>query len=291
MISGSTLRWSGRWLGRLAPRIAHALLAVLVMWGLAAMLALPASAAAEGAQAYRMGPGDVVKISVYGEESLGGSFKVKEGGTIDLPLIGRIEVLGLSPDELDLALTSRLGQDLLVNPQVTVEVATYASRPVQVLGAVRTPGIYYLNGPTTLLDILAQAGGVLNEKSSQELQVKRGASTTAEPFRIDLPALLTQGEGNLSLESGDVVLVKEGEFIYVSGDVSKPGPVVWRNGISLSQAIAAAGGANRTANLRKITLLRSGRPTRVNLKSVLKGTIADPPLTPGDQVVVGESVF
>ena len=244
---------------------------------------------ADPALSYRLGAGDVLKLVVLEEESLSAEYKVRESGAVEIPIVGRVVVAGLSQEEASAAIVAALTEKYLKNPHVSVEIKTYGSQPVQVLGAVRNPGTFFLAGPTTLLDILSLAGGILNEKSSQEVHVKRADALA--PITVDLTRLLAQGEGNMTLQPNDVVLVKEGEFVYVNGEVSKPGAVGWKTGLSLSQAVAAAGGASKTAALRTVYVVRDGQTITVNLSRVLKGKDADFPVRAGDQVYLGESVF
>jgi polysaccharide biosynthesis/export protein len=252
-------------------------------------LAAPADAVADADAVYRVGPGDSLRIKVVGEEDLTGDFLVDEGGRLDLPMVGVLPADGLTPTQIGTRLTRRLEKDFLVDPQVSVQVENFASRPVQVLGAVREPGTYYLEGPTRLMEILAQVGGVLDEKSSQEVRVSR--ADDREPVVVDLEALMLTGDGDVMLSSGDVVHVLEGKVIYVNGQVGKPGSVSWKGGITVTRALALAGGAKATANLRKAYLLRDGQPLRLNLKRIFRGKDPDPVLRPGDQLLVGESAL
>jgi polysaccharide export outer membrane protein len=252
-------------------------------------LAAPADAVADADTVYRVGPGDSLRIKVVGEEDLTGDFLVDEGGRLDLPMVGVLPADGLTPTQIGTRLTRRLEKDFLVDPQVSVQVENFASRPVQVLGAVREPGTYYLEGPTRLMEILAQVGGVLDEKSSQEVRVRR--ADDREPVVVDLEALMLTGDGDVMLSSGDVVHVLEGKVIYVNGQVGKPGSVSWKGGITVTRALALAGGAKATANLRKAYLLRDGQPLRLNLKRIFRGKDPDPVLRPGDQLLVGESAL
>jgi len=243
------------------------------------------------APGYRVGPGDVLSVQVYNEKDLSGAYAVGQSGDVDLPLVGIFRVDGQDVEEIAASLTTKLASDFLVDPQVTVRVETFASRKVNVVGAVRKPGVIPLTGPTTLLDILSEAGGVVAERSSQEVQVKRARTGEIEPLVVNLERLLSAGEGNVTLEAGDVVYVPEGAFVFVSGQVGKPGQVPWRDGLTVTQAMVAAGGPVRTANLRKAYILREGGRIEINLRRVMKGKDADVPIQQGDQLFVDESVF
>ena len=124
------------------------------------MLSLSAGTPAFGQEEYTIGPRDVLGITVWGQADLSRDYTVDPDGFIPFPLIGRVKAVGSNPKELAAQLTERLGKDYLVNPQVIVWVKEYLSQKVQVLGAAERPGVYYLTGPTTLLEILSKAGGL-----------------------------------------------------------------------------------------------------------------------------------
>lgn len=239
---------------------------------------------------YRTGPGDVLSVQVYGEADLSGQFPVTESGSIAHPLLGEVAVARSSIGEIQAMLIQRLSADILVDPKVSVEVRTYGSQAVRVLGAVEKPGTYFLRGPTTVLDILAEAGGVKQDKSSLEVRLKRGGDTE-EGVAIPLHQLLGSGEGNAAVHAGDSIWVPEGEFVYVSGDVGKPGQVIWRDGLTVTQALAACGGPTRTANLRRTYILREGERIDVNIRRIQKGRAEDLRVRPGDRFFVKESAF
>ena len=100
------------------------------------------------------------------------------------PLLGRVKAAGSTPKELAGQLTDLLGKDYLVNPQVIVTVKEYLSQKVQVLGAAEKPGVYYLTGPTSLLEILSRAGGFASSAGKQVLLVRNhGASDSTSSVR------------------------------------------------------------------------------------------------------------
>ncbi len=238
---------------------------------------------------YRVGAGDVLKVDIYDEPTLSGVYPVDEGGALDLPLLGKVPVAGRTLDEVADTLTRMFGADYLVDPQVTVSVAHFGSQQVQVLGAVGKPGVYPLSGPTTLLDILTLAGGT-TETSAGEVRVQHAGGEGAVDV-VKLDGLLSGTVADLPLRNGDLVYVPERVYVYVAGEVNRPGPVPWRDGLTVSQAITAAGGATSLADLRRVIVLRDGKSVEVNLKRIIRGREADRPLQPEDQVHVGRSVL
>ena len=267
----------------------------LLSSGMAEDSTTPTPVGIEGAEriierSYRVGPGDVVDVVVYQEEGLGGLFVINDAGDVTLPLIGAIPAQGLSTSELARKIKTDLGKNYLVNPQVTVRVETYSSQPVQVLGSVSNPGIVYLEGPTTLQELLARVGGVATEQSAREIVIKNewdGAS-----HRIsNVGRLLTTGEGNITLRGGDVVYVREGDTIFVNGYVEKPGTIPYQDGLTITQALALAGGTSQAANTREAYILRGDSRIAINLRRIMKGRDSDVPLERGDQLVIEQSVW
>lgn len=237
---------------------------------------------------YAVGPGDVLKVQVYGEDDLSRSVPVDDGGRVDFPFLGPVEVAGMSASQVAATLRTRLQQGFLVDPQINVWVESYGSQPVQVLGAVGKPGVYYIRGPTTLLELLGEAGGVDNQ-GVNEVRLTRGEGD-GTVIVLPFDELVSRGIGNVPLNGGDVIFVPE-SLVYVSGQVGKPGSVAFREGLTVARAITEAGGAAGAANLGRVTLLRGEERIRVNVRKVLKGKEADVPVQAGDQIVVGESVL
>ena len=254
---------------------------------------MPAEAVAQqessDSASYLLGAGDVLEVRVWEEEDLSGDLTINESGMIDLPLVGEIAASGRTVDQVSEELRARLAKDFLVEPQVSVSIKTHVSQPVLVQGAVRKPDRYLLSRSTTLLEILAEAGGVLVEKSSQEVHLTRQGGDQTIVVKLD--ALLSTGEGNVVLQAGDVIYVPENEVVYVSGQVVKPGAVNWRDGLTVIQAVTEAGGASPGANLRKAYVLRGRERIEINLRRVMRGKDADQPLLAGDQLFIDESVL
>jgi polysaccharide biosynthesis/export protein len=131
---------------------------------------------------YDIGPSDVLDISVFQVPELTKSVQVAESGTVNLPLVGEIPVAGRSAQEVERDLTSRLGTKYVNNPQVTVYVKEYNSRRVTITGAIKKPGVYPIKGRTSLLQVVAIAGGLDDVSDSTVLVLsqtngKRSAAT------------------------------------------------------------------------------------------------------------------
>lgn len=243
-------------------------------------------APAEASAQYEVGPGDGLQVQVYGEAGLTGQFPVDPSGVLDFPLLGRVPVDGLTTGEIATSLRERLAAGFLVSPNVTVAVAAYRSQPVQVLGAVAKPGLYFLRGPTTVMQILSEAGGV-HVDGVNEVRVTKGGredQLTVLPY----DRLLAQGGAEQMLAGGDIVFVPQ-SLVSVMGSVGKPGEIAFREGLTVSNCIAAAGGALPTANLGRLYILRGEKRIKVNLRKVLSGRAEDIVLMPGDRLFVPES--
>lgn len=263
---------------------------VLLLSALVAFAQDPAPVAAVGAvgttsSLYQVGVADVLQVTVYGEANLSGQFPVDADGMIDFPLLGRLGVRDQTPEAIAAGLKARLQDGYIRNPNVTVSVSSYQSQPVQVLGAVGKPGLYFLRGPTTVMQLLGQAGGV-GTVGVNEVRVTHAAGTDA----VVLPYDELLAGHDVDVHTGDIVFVPQ-SVVTVSGHVSKPGDVSFREGLTVSRALAAVGGASTTANLGDVYILRGEQKIRVNLRKILKGAAEDVVLEAGDRVFVPESAF
>ncbi len=231
---------------------------------------------------YRVGAGDIVSIEVHGEDSMTGSFPISTDGTIDFPHIGKVRVAGQSTPEISTELTEILAKDFLVNPQVFVAMELYQSQRVDVLGQVEEPGPHYLKGPTTLRQILAEAGG-LEGNAVTTIQITRGSKMIETTWEQ-----VTKPGGDIPIYAGDQIYVPEGQAVYVLGAVTKPGAIPYREGMTLYQAISQAQGLDQYARINKVYILRDGQRIEVRLKRILKGKESDYVLKPGDQIFIDE---
>jgi polysaccharide export outer membrane protein len=148
-----------------------------------AAAATPGSSALTPIQDYKLGAGDKVRVTVFGEDDLGGEFAVDGSGYIRLPLIGQVRALGLSAQNLEADITSLLKDGYLKAPRVNVEVTSY--RPFYIMGEVSRPGQYpYVNG-MTVLHAIALAGGYTERARTTDIDIRRNGQSQPERLPVD----------------------------------------------------------------------------------------------------------
>jgi polysaccharide export outer membrane protein len=244
---------------------------------------------------YIVGPQDVLKVTVFDEPQLSGTFRVDTDGSFTYPFVGRVQAVGQTLRTIEGELAKMLGQGYVRNPQVSIEVEQYRSRSFFVVGEVRSPGRYPLVGDMTLIEALAQAGSTTSAAGSELLilhaqqpgQPASDADTASRTTRVNL-ADLQSGKlaNNIVLREGDTVFVAKAERIFVTGHVRNPGAFVWERGITVLQAIALAGGLSERGSTRGIKVIRAvdGEKREVGVKTV-------DALEPGDTIVVRQRLL
>jgi polysaccharide export outer membrane protein len=251
---------------------------------------------------YVIGPSDVISVKVFNEEGLSGKFTVDSDGTITMPLIGRFAVNGLTTREIEEGLVKALQPEWLKNAQVSVEIATFRSRSIYVLGEVRTPGRYNIEGPMTLLEVIANAGSttpaasntIIVQRYKDGLAAAIAAPTTAgdarwaEVMRIDLEEMRAgKLSANLLLQDSDMIIVPAAERYYVSGMVKTPGSYVLRAGMTVRQAIAEAGGLTERGSYRRLKVIRKDK----NGREVETSIDLSDPVKPNDVIKVAQRLI
>jgi len=262
----------------------------------------PASPAPTPAPEYRLGAGDVLEVTVFGNDDLSRTTTVQTSGAISLPLLGEVPVVGLTVAEAKQKLTSLLARDYLVNPQVDVKVKEYQSQFVTVLGEVNSPGRKGLRGRTRLIDVLVEAGG-FTPRASGEVSITRGEGTFEGGGRLlrlrfgsASPSAIDQINMELLLRNGDIITALPKFYVTVEGEVTRPGRYVLDGDLTVTGAISTAGGLTRYGKngiqVRRVDA-QTGKTTiiEVDLKDVRKGKKPDLPLLPNDVVTVPRRIF
>ena len=190
---------------KMLSRGAIALLAVVM---LGASVPAWAQESSQDGRGYTLGPGDVLDVRVWGFEDLSAVAVVRPDGFISLPLLNDVEALGNSPGQLA-AHVAALAAAYVEEPAVTVIVREIHSRQVYITGEVETPGRYELGGTTTVLQLIALAGGLTEFADTDRIVVIRQTASGPENFRFDYRkvARLEDLSGNIALLPGDTVIV------------------------------------------------------------------------------------
>jgi polysaccharide export outer membrane protein len=222
---------------------------------------------------YVVGSTDVLSIRVFDEPGLTCECTVDTDGSITFPLVGRVSVGGKTIREIETALTAQLRQGYVLRAQVSVEIRTYRSRSIYLLGEVRSPGKYTIDAEVTLLEVIANAGS-LSSAAGDTIIVHRqkdpnapvtgpalpGAESAVEIMRISYDELR---EGKLSknivLQDGDTLFIPEAERFFVTGFVRTPGVYTLKQNMTVQQAIAQAGGLTERGTFRRLKILRKDK--------------------------------
>jgi polysaccharide export outer membrane protein len=258
------------------------------------------------AEEYTIGASDVLAISVWGQTDLSREYVVEPDGFVPFPLVGRVKASGFTPKQFAAHLKEALEKDYLVNPQVIVSVKEYLSRKVTVIGETEKPGVYYLSGPTTVLDILSKAGGLTKTAGSQVVLVRKrkpgsggGAGGTVTRQLSFERMKAGDPESNVGVEDDDTIFVPKGKgnTFFVLGEVRKPGSYQLEGETNILEGITIAGGFTDKAAPGRTRILRSSPSGQevlyVDMNDVMKRGQREKAilLKENDVVVVPESFF
>jgi polysaccharide biosynthesis/export protein len=271
---------------------------------------------------YLLGPGDSIELSVVGIPGLERREFILDGqGTISVPYVGQIELMGLKIREVESKVATLFAASLLENPQVSVAMKQYRSQYYYIIGSVRRPGKFPLSQSTDILDAITVAEGLTDRADTKirihrylQRQMPEGSSVnangaekavgtaedgnSAKTIEISLTELLEGGPdiNRIQLFSGDrvEVLERRERTVYILGDVTKPGPYALHGNesMTLAQAIGNAGGILRTASGKNALIIRQktgeALPEQINVDAykVLKGDVRDIVLLENDVVLV-----
>ena len=247
---------------------------------------------------YRLGVGDVIDVETFSHDEISGEFTVEPSGVIIFPLLGAVPVSGKTPAEVATDLETMLEKDYYVDVQLKVETKVFASQPVTLLGEIQKPGTYYLEGRTSLTELLARAGG-LKPSAGPTLELRRVTRVSGEgpppPMVFATSKILSGEEGrDVFLEAGDVVSVAAKKLYFITGEVSKPGQYEITLGMTLMQAISQAGGVGKFASQSvEVHRLVSGEKEILSfdLAHIRKGRVPDPAVEAGDVIYVKRRFF
>lgn len=236
----------------------------------------------------KLGPGDLIEVSVYNVPELATKARISNSGDVYLPLVDYVHVEGLTQEEAQAVIEKRLEDGGFVrSPHVTIFVDEANSQGVTVIGEVAKPGIYADTVDRRLYQVISQAGGFTASASRKIAVIRHGQN---EAMYITLPRNLADDlSGNIEILPGDTINVPKAPIIYVVGDVGRPSGLLVDNGtLTVLQALALAGGTNRTAKMGGARIIRKTptgmTETKVQLKKMLEAKAPDVTLQ-GDDIL------
>lgn len=266
----------------------------------------------EARSTYVLGPGDQIMVRVLDMDEMGKEpYRVDMRGNVNLPMAGRIHAAGRTLEEVEIAVGARL-TPFLKKPDVGVSLHEMRSQPVSVLGSVKNPGVFQVQGDKTLLEVVSLAGG-LNPDAGYAIRITRQKAwgkiplTEAHEDESGLYYVAEVGvkdilearspEKNIQVKPNDVVTVPKGELVYVMGAVKKSGGFILgeREKTTVLQALSMAEGMDNYAKSKDAKILRKTKDPEVraeitvNLTDILKGLDKDVPMQSDDILYIPTS--
>jgi polysaccharide biosynthesis/export protein len=270
------------------------------------------SATPPNVTSYVLGPEDQITVRVFAANDIPNKpVQIDNDGTVTLPMIGQVHAAGLTVEQLQGHLVTAY-KKYFKDPQVTVQVNDFRSQPVSVAGNVTRPGVVQLRGNRNLMEVIGQAGG-LRADAGDSVMITRNLSEGPIPVsgaftdptskysiaHINIRSVMSgkNPEANIQIKPHDVITVPRARLIYVLGNVGRPGGYVLaeNESMSLTQAIALAGGWNKTAALSSARILRAdGGPARqqisANVKKIMENKAPDVQMRPDDILYIPNSM-
>ena len=241
----------------------------------AAVLCLSWSFTAHAQDAYKLSAGDEVSIVVFGQTDLSVTSKLDEKGTFNYPLLGAVQAGGLTVSELEQTLTRELSGSYLVNPSITVSVASY--RQVYINGEVNSPGGFSYQPGLTLDKAIALAGGFSDRASKERVTLTREINGQPKLFSM---------RPTDTVLPGDIIEVDEYLQVFVNGEVQRPGNYAFQPGLTVEKTISLAGGFSARASKKRIRVSREIDGQQQTGKIRMQD-----PVFPGDILSVPQGFF
>jgi polysaccharide biosynthesis/export protein len=260
---------------------------------------------------YVLGPEDQITVRVFAADDIPDRpAQIANDGTVTLPMIGQVHAAGLTVEQFQANLTADY-KKYFKDPQVTVQVNDFRSQPVSVAGNVNAPGVVQLRGTRNLMEVISMAGGLRADAGDSVLvtrNLSEGPIPVAGAFtdptgkysvaHIDVRAIMSgkDPQGNILMKPHDVITVPRARMVYVLGNVGRPGGYVMteNESMSITQALALAGGWDKTASLSGATVLRAStgaerEQIHADIKKIMRNKSPDLQLRPDDILYVPNS--
>ena len=232
-----------------------------------------------------LSPGDTISLQVFGEQDLGVSnVRIPQSGEVSFPLIGSMSVAGKTVKNVEVLLVRALAEGYIKNPKLNITIDAY--RPIFIKGAVQNTGSFPFTEGLTVAKMIAIAGGTKASVKKNGVSISRNGLTIQRNLSV---------ESQYAISSGDIISVEEefgvseesAFYVYLHGEVKRPGEYLFRRGLTVEKAVVLAGGFTLRASRKKITVSRivEAEETPVKFKKVKLYL----PVKPGDIIDVGAS--
>ena len=240
---------------------------------------------------YRIGAGDTLHITVYQSPDLSLDTRVNEAGDITYPLLGRVNLGGLTINAAEARLAQALKKgEIVKDPQVIIAVTNVRANQVNVLGQVGKPGRLPLDlAGMRLTEVISLAGGIIAGAGSDTVVLIGRRNGQSYRHEADLPKIFAPGGSNddIVVMPGDTIWVDRAPQIYLYGEIQHPGAMRLERGMTVMQALAAGGGATPRGTLKGVKISRRGPDGRIQtVEPSMEDTLKD-----GDVMYIRESLF
>jgi polysaccharide export outer membrane protein len=260
-----------------------------ILWSILVLTMLVAGGSA-WADDVKLGAGDVLKITVYGNPDLSIDARVNDVGVISYPLVGAIEVGGLSPTAAEKKIAGLLESGgFIKKPHVNIIVSVMESQQISVLGQVNKPGRLAIEGKRSLTDVLAMAGGVSGDAGDAVTLIRNTSDGKTTRQVIDLLDIVRSADSskNPDLYPGDTLYVERAPHFYIYGEVQRPGSYRVERDMNVVQALSVGGGLSQRGTQRGIRIKRLDAN---GVTQVIEANLEDR-VKPDDVIYVKESLF
>ena len=236
---------------------------------------------------YVIGAEDVLRITVWDNADLTGNVRVELDGYITYKYVGRVKASGLTTSQLAKVFGEKLADGYINDPQVTVQVATYRSKEIFIIGEVNRPGTYYLTKKTTIIEAISMAQGPTNNADSEVIIVRQAQNGKGENMTVNLlDALEGDLSQNIFVHDGDSIFLNKAKTFFIMGEVNRPGQYKLEKATSVRKAISIAGGHTERAALGRVKIIRIVEGNELEREVQLEEAVE-----PLDTIVVPQSYF
>ncbi|MDO8412737.1 MAG: polysaccharide export protein EpsE [Gallionellaceae bacterium] len=238
----------------------------------------------------QIGPGDILKISVYDHPELTMETRVSEEGNITFPFLSEVKLAGLTTSAAEKRISKLLMDgDYLRKPQINITILRFESHLVSVLGQVLKQGRYPIEGKRSLTDMLAMAGGISPDGGDTAILIRSSANGKSSREVIDVLDMIQSGDlnKNTDLKAGDLIYVERAPKFYIYGEVQRPGVFRLERDMTVVQALSVGGGLTARGTERGVRIQRRDASGKLH---VIKAKPSDM-VKEDDVISIQESLF